>query len=206
MKIGVFYTENSPYEQVLRDYLYSSLIRNDLLERIELQIMHTQNYGYWIRNVAEKPLVIRHMLSQLQQDEGLVFLDADATIEQYPILFDEISQEYDIAFYTLNWNDWYGYNQSPSIKEILSGTMFFRNRDKVKALCEEWHKLAIESNEWEQKILQKILDKYDLKVYNLPIEYCYIKTLPSGKEPKIKIEKPIIIHHQISRLLKGGRI
>ena len=127
--------------------------------------------------------------------------DADATIERYPQLFHEIPEEYDIAFHTLHWNTWYN-RLEDNTTELLTGTMFFRNRQIVKDLCREWYEKAQDGSIWEQKILESIIKKYDLKIYNLPIEYTYIKTLPRGQEPHVKVEKPVIVHHQVSRNLK----
>lgn len=196
--IGSFYTEHTPYEEVAHNYLLKSCI--DILNKSPI-ILTSKNYGNWYRNVAEKPKIILDLFNILKDNVCLVFLDADATIEQYPKLFEEIPEEYDIAFHYLDWATWYGYKDS-KVKELLTGTMFFRNNDKTRELCLEWHCESVKTTEWEQKVLQRILSKYDLKIYELPIEYCYIKTLPNGNEPLVKINNPVIIHHQLSRELK----
>ncbi len=198
--VGAFYTIGTPYEQVLKDHLIYSLEALDLQDK--LIVKEATNFNSWNRNVAEKPKVILEILNELPNDTNLVFLDADASIEKYPTSFDTMSDFVDIAFHILNWNDWYGYNTQPPEMELLSGTMYFKNTDRVKQLCKEWYQEAVGSAEWEQKVLQRILPKYPDLVKNiLPIEYCYMKSRPGGKPPLIKCE-PVILHHQVSRSLK----
>lgn len=196
--IGVFYTKGTPYEQVFKEHLLYSIEALDLQER--LVIKETPNFGSWNRNVAEKPRIILEILNELPKDTDLIFLDADASIEKYPIEFDTITA--DIAFHILNWNDWYGYNSIPPEMELLTGTMFFKNNELIRQLCKEWYEEAIKSNEWEQKVLQRILPKHIKLVKQLlSVEYCFMKSRPGGLPPLIKVE-PVILHHQVSRSLK----
>jgi len=200
--VGAFYTDATPYHYIWQDYLLKSCEKF----RIKNHVFAAPNYGSWHRNVAEKPRIIGEMLDLLTIDEEcLVFLDADATIEQYPKLFEEIPSKYDIAYHTLNWNTWYGYDNKPATMELLSGTMFFRNRKKVKEMCFEWYKEAKKTNKWEQKVLAEIIGKYNLKTYPLPLEYCYPISRPKGKEPLVKLD-PVILHHQKSREFKRKKL
>ncbi len=191
--LGSFFTMETPYQQIVNEYLIPSAEKFG----IPLDLAPIPNKGNWYINVAEKPGIILDMLEGGY--ETLVFLDADATIEQYPKLFDEIPEEYDIAFHTLSWKQWYGYEKDRA--ELLTGTMFFRNNDKVKALCRAWYKQAQNTQIWEQKVLENIIDNFDVKVYNLPLEYCYMKSRPRNQEPLVKLN-PVILHHQVSRELK----
>jgi len=200
--VGAFYTDATPYHYIWQDYLLKSCEKF----RIKNHVFAAPNYGSWHRNVAEKPRIIGEMLDLLTIDEEcLVFLDADATIEQYPKLFEEIPSKYDIAYHTLNWNTWYGYDNKPATMELLSGTMFFRNRKKVKEMCFEWYEEAKKTNKWEQKVLAEIIGKYNLKTYPLPLEYCYPISRPKGKEPLVKLD-PVILHHQKSREFKRKKL
>lgn len=201
--IGCFYSEGTDYEQIWKDYLLKSCNKFD----IKTNILVTPNYNNWNQNVAEKPRVIGEMLElMVEDDECLVFLDADCTIEKYPKLFESIPQEYDIGFHTLNWNIWYGYKNIPPIMEVLSGTLFLRNNKKVKTLCKEWYRLAKETNEWEQKILSKIINNYDLKIYNLPLNYCFIDSRPGNKPPLVSRKNVVITHYQKSRIYKKRKM
>lgn len=198
-KIGTFFTENTPYEQVYLKYLRESLKKYNIPCLIDI----IPNEGGWLKNVANKPAIIKRQLISMDKDECLVFLDADCTIEQYPILFDEIPKEYDIAFHTLSWSQWYGH--SKDFKELLSGTMFFRNNEIVKRLCDAWYNESKKGLVWEQKALENIINIFDIKIYSLPLEYCYIKNRPGGLPPLVKLD-PVILHHQVSREYKKSLI
>ena len=198
-KIGAFYSEKTPYKEMIEKYLKSSCELLSLEKK--LIVTKTTNYGNWYSNVAEKPNTILKTFSFLKEKEDLVFLDADSRIESYPKIFDEIPEEYDIAFHTLDWNVWYGYNHTKPIKELLTGTMFLRQNKKVIELCKEWYEVARKTREWEQKVLQRVIKNHDLKIFDLPIEYCYMDSLPGDRKPIVKV-KPIIKHFQMSRKYK----
>lgn len=191
-----FYTEDTPYKDVVEKYLLPSVEK--FKDKFETKILVAQNYHHWKKNVSQKPLMILNLLND--NKDCIVFTDADSTIERYPQLFHEIPDDYDIAFHTLDWNSWY--RNKSNVKELLSGTMFFRNRQIIKDLCAEWYDKAQDGNCWEQKILENIISKYPLKIYPLPIEYIYIDTLPRGGKPYIQCDNVVIRHHQISRILK----
>lgn len=193
---ATFYTEDTQYKEISEKYFKKSVEKYNL----DYKILEYPNYKNWNRNVAQKPLAILDTLNSIPEDTCLVFLDADATIEQYPNLFFDLPQEVEIAYHVLRWDMWYN-RPKDTTKELLTGTMFFRNNDRVKKLCKEWYDKAIKSSEWEQKVLQKIIDVNDIYKRWLPIEYCFIKTLPGDRKPHIKTE-PVILHHQVSRELK----
>jgi hypothetical protein len=202
MIIGSFYTKNTPYEAIFNQFLKPSC------DKFSLPVVNIaiDSLGDWHRNVAEKPgCIIQLLKTFVSEYSSLVFLDADSSIEKYPSLFEEIPNEYDIGFHTLNWNIWYGYKTNPPKTEVLSGTIFLRNRPKVLELCQEWYETAKTTKVWEQQVLQQILPKYDLKIYPLPIEYCFMKTRPHNKPPLVQTE-PVILHHQLSRELKRKKL
>lgn len=196
--IGSFYTKNTPYEIYIQDYLLASCKKFNL----DYHVVGIESLGSWTRNVAEKPGIILKILEESQDKKDVVFLDADSTIEQELIVFNNIDKDIDLALHYLDWNAWYPWQKGSDVKELLSGTLFLRNNERVKSLVEEWHKRAITSTVWEQKILEQLLkERPDIKVFDLPIEYCYIKTLPNGQEPIVKVQ-PVILHHQKSREAK----
>ena len=190
-----YYTSGTPYKEIAEQKLIPSLKKF----KLNYTISEVPNLGNWYKNTAFKAKFVLDYLVDYPFEYNLVLLDVDAIIEKEPKLFDEISQEYDLAFHTLSWNKWYGYKDSPDVKELLTGTMMFRNRLQVKEMCKEWYRKATESQEWEQKVLQKIIGNYDLKIYDLPIEYIYIDTLPNGKKPITPDDNVIIRHFQASR-------
>ncbi len=195
--IGSFYTRDTPYEAAIKEYLLKSLSKYPDIGTI---IKVIDNLGNWRKNVAQKPKIILEMLNKAFTP--LVFLDADATVEQYPKLFDKIPLTYDIAYHKLSWKTWYGYKDS-KVTELLTGTMWFNPNDKVKALCQDWYNEAITNNEWEQKSLARILSKRkDIKVYPLPIEYCFMNSRPENQPPLISDKNVVIRHYQCSRDFK----
>ena len=196
--MGAFYTEGTAYEQVIKDYLLKS---TEALG-IRTMIKSIPNYGNWYRNVAEKPRVVLNMLEELPPEQCLVFVDADAIVVKYPKLFDEIPHQYDIARHQLNWNDHYGYKNDPPTLECLSGTLFFRNNTRVKDMCVEWHSKAVQSSEWEQKILGDCLKASNLKIFDLPYDYITIPSMPDGRPHPRGVTNAYITHGQVSRIYK----
>jgi len=190
-----YYTKDTPYEQIAKEKLIPSLEKFNLPHEVK----EVSNLGNWYKNTAYKGKFILDYLVEYPFDYNIVLLDVDAIIEKEPILFDQIPNEYDIALHYLSWNTWYGYKDRVDKKELLTGTMMFRNRPEVKKLCEEWYKKANETQQWEQQVLEKIIKNYNLKVYELPIEYIYIDTLPNGSKPKVSDENVVIRHFQASR-------
>jgi hypothetical protein len=188
-------TLETPYVSIINKYLMPSLETFKLPHHIEI----IENQGSWLKNVAMKPQVILNCFEKYPSKD-LVCIDADAEILQYPKLFNEIPEEYDIACHILDWDSWYGYTNH--VKELLTGTIFIRNNEKTKELVKKWYTLSTSSGIWEQKVLQQLIEENkDIKVYALPLSYCYIVSLPDGSKPLIELD-PIILHHQSSREFK----
>jgi hypothetical protein len=193
--VSAFCTTNTPYEEEVKTRLVPSLQKLDIPYYIEA----VQNKGNWKTNVAYKPKALYHALEK-NPLLNVVGLDADCKVLEYPDLFDNIPLEYDIALHKLDWKTWYGHNVEK--KEVLSGTIFLRNTEAVKNLVKEWYERAIKSNTWEQQVLAQLLEEKKIPVYELPLSYCYINSLPNGESPKVVIENPVIVHYQASRIYK----
>lgn len=196
-RICSYYTINTLYYQVAHDYLMPSLSKFNLLT----DIRGIKNLGSWNANTSYKSSFVLQMLNKYKED--IVFLDADAEVLQYPDIFNLVPNEYIIAAHYLDKDKWYNGNFGGE-KELLSGTCFFRNCDETIRIVKDWV-LACENNlnVWEQKLLQQVIKLNNIKVYDLPIEYCYIKTLPNGSEPHVKVAMPVIVHNQVSRVLRN---
>ena len=195
--ISTFVTENSPYEQVAKEYLLPSAQKLGL----EVEVMVMPNLHNWNYNVGQKPLAVLKLMEKFP-DKDIVLLDADAKIESYPFLFDTLAEkDIDIAAHTLSWETHYN-RPGAKEKELLSGTLWLRNCDKVKELCNAWHFEYTRTSQWEQICLFSVLKKGDYKIFQLPLSYAYITSMPTGEEPFVKIENPVITHWQVSRTLK----
>lgn len=194
--ITSYYTNNTPYKQVMNDYLLKSL----KILGIDYHVEPIRDMGSHQKNANYKPKFILEEMNKYA-DKNIVFLDADAEVLQIPVLFDQL--KCDIACHELNWSTWY--NKPSNIKELLPGTLWVKNNDKMKQFIEEWADVSENNYKWDGHILQDLL-KQDKSIdfVNLPLEYCYIKTMPNGSLPFIKIDKPFIVHNQVSRLYRKG--
>lgn len=185
-----FYTEE--YTDVLKSYLLPTLIKFDL----QYKIYSIESVGNWNKNTNLKPLVIEKAFQDFDTD--LVVLDVDCKILDVP-KFHEIPKEYDMALHFLEREKWFKQKYGPNDQiEALSGTLFFRNRPICKKFIKEWKKNALYfgSSRPDQSSLKNVLrENKEIKVYNLPIEFCYIHDLPGGVEPGIPRPNNIIIEH-----------
>lgn len=196
MKIVSYFTQNSPYEQIAKEKLIPSLIKFNL----DYEVDSVKSFGNWQKNTAYKGRFIKEKLQKYNQ---VVWIDVDATIVKFPQLFFDIPLDCDLAYHKLEWRTWYGYSKS-DIQELLTGTMWFNNTEKTIKLCDMWYNSSINTAEWEQKVLQRLITTDTYKSYILPLEYIYIETRPNGKPPLVQID-PVIIHHQASREHKGRK-
>jgi len=193
-----YWTQNTPYKNIAEEKLIPSLKRFNL----NYSVKEVPNLGNWYKNTAYKAIFLLEHLVDYPFPYNLVLLDVDCIIEKTPVLFEEIPPEYDLAFHRLNWETWYNYPGS-KVRELLTGTFMARNRPHVRNLCEEWYRKSMEGNVWEQVCLDKILKtRKDIKIYELPLTYCYINTLPQGRKPFISDEGVVIRHFQASREFK----
>jgi len=181
-----YYTENTYYEDVAREHILASL-ENYL--NIEHRILSVPNLGDWQKNTHYKAKFIKEQLQTLQRP--VVFVDCDARIEQYPSLFDSL--ECDLAFHT--------WVIRHSRTDLLSGTMYFNYNDIVLSLLDDWIEELNKTTEWEQRVLAKVVKKWEgrIKVFDLPGSYCKI----FDRMPHVT-EKPVIQHFQKSRLWRSS--
>ena len=196
MLIVSFYTKDNSYQKVINRYLLPTLKKWDL----EYYIEPIESLGNWSRNTSFKAEFILQMLEKWKQD--IIWIDADATIEQYPKLLYNIPIEKDIAVFYLDlYLHWRNISNQKK-RELISATMMFRYNPKVIKFVKEWiSRCKANPNMWEQKVLQNLLEKDNtLNIYKLPQEYCSI-VLYNDKVPKY-IKNPIIIQHQVSRQYK----
>lgn len=196
--IFISYYTLGNYEKVINQYLIPSLKKWKLFYDIE----SVEDMGNWQKNTHYKAQFIKKML--LKHKQSVVFLDADATVEQNPILFTQLT-DYDIAYHELDWYLMWRKQSGNPKREVLSGTLYLNYNEKILKFLDKW----IEENNnnicWEQKNMQKILEKWNnkLKIYNLPPKYCCI-ILTQDRIPDYYIkDKPVILHHQVSRRYKN---
>ena len=196
IKYITFATRGS-YETVANNIIIPSLIKFNLPYKNYIN----PNLKNWNQNTRYKAHIILEALEEFKED--LVFIDADGEIKLYPSLFYDIQPLFDIGVCFIDWYLHWKNIKNCTKRQLASGTLFIKNNNKVKNLIKNWIIEQRKSSILEQQILQNLLDKTpEIKVYNLPVEYCVIpkhdNTIPNY------IKNPIILHHQISRELKNN--
>lgn len=194
--VCVYATQDTPYVQVAESTIIPSLVALD----IPYMFLKVPNLGTWKKNTAYKPTFALGLL-EAYPDKNIVLLDADCRVNSYPELFNNIPEQYNIAAHILDWKTWYNRPEATT-KEFLSGTLFIRNSERSKFLLHQWELNCAKDNIWEQQVLAKVLIENKEVIYALPLEYCYINSLPDGQAPNVKVDNPVITHFQASRELK----
>lgn len=183
-----YYTKDSLYEERTKIFM-NSLILN----RVVFYIEPIDDLGSWFLNTNYKPTFLKRMLGKFPH-VNIIYVDVDAKFFHYPKLFDEL--DCDIAVHHLDRQKCWGGNQRGR-KEVLSGTIFLRNNDKVKDLIRKWEIECIKNPKtWDQKSLEKIIPG---DFYRLPGEYCKIH------DKMNYIKDPVIIHYQASRRMRRAK-
>lgn len=178
MRIISYYTKGSGYKKEAK-----KLIESLNKFRLQYDIQEVKSLGNWQMNTQFKAVFIRNLLDK--HNEPLVWLDADAIVMQYPGLFDKMSG-FDLAVYYSPRNN----------RHIRSGTIYMANNDKVKRLVDRWIEINQEHVDWwDQKSLTEAVSGWDGDVFELPEQYCYVFD-------HRKIDNPVIVHYQKSRVYK----
>ena len=176
-----YYTKGTPYQKE------AVKLENSLMKHgIPYHIGAVPNRGSWQKNTHFKAIFIRNMLKEFI-GVNIVFTDADSIFRTYPKLFEGL--DCDIAVHFRNWK--HGQN------ELLSGTIYLANNEKVCQLIDDWIRINRKNPIiWEQQNLQRAVNsrKHILSLSYLPMEYCCI-----FDDEKRKFCKPVIEHFQASR-------
>ena len=180
-----YFTKNTLYEARVKN-LITTLNLNKILHYIQ----PIDNLGSWYKNTNYKPAFLKGMLKEFQGLD-VIYVDVDARFMGYPILFDTL--DCDIAVHEFDRSNW----PRGGGTEVLSGTIFLRNNERVFNLVERWEEQCRKNPKvWDQKSLEKILAG---NFYRLPGEYCCIfKVMRSIKDT-------IIIQYQASRNVRKNK-
>jgi hypothetical protein len=141
----------------------------------------------WMQATYYKAFFVKAALANIGDYDSVVWIDADARLRSVPTLLDSLSpDEVDIAFHRFNG------------KEVLSGTVWFANNAKAREVVNLWCDYnSGEISCLEQKNLaHAIHDTKDVRLYELPPEYCFIFDLSARLHPGVA---PVIEHFQRSR-------
>lgn len=174
------------YHKVYEKHLSGGVKAFDL----PLTLVEMESVGNWKRNACIKPSVIAQE-QRKNPTRGIVWLDADSSIERVPVLFAELERQgVDFAAHSL-----------PS-GEMLSSVLYFGATETAEALLAAWGDRCKAKPEQygtaDQKHLQNLCEEMKINVYPLPAEYCKIFDHPK----QAHVTNPVIVQHQASREMK----
>lgn len=178
-----YYTNNGYQEEVkkLRDDIWQFSLRND--------VNLLNDSGDWNKNCHQKPVFLKSMLKKYPRN-SIVWLDADARIRRYPVLFNKLKCDLGIHYRKKK-------RHNIEVEELLSGTIYLANNHRTDQLMDLW----IEENrnhplEWDQRNLARAIKRWNGKVEKIPSSYCQIFDSMAHEG------KPVIEHFQASRKLR----
>ena len=149
--------------------------------------------GDWRKNASAKATVIKEQYA-IHGAGGLVWLDADASIERFPVMFAGLRKRPDVDFAAHWLNN----------KELISGALYFGPGEAASRLVKKWARdceaKPVKYTTGDQRHLQNIAEEFVCKQERLPGSYCKIFDRPE----QAHITHPAIIQHQESRNHKRG--
>ena len=180
------YTIDTPYQKEVEKLRTS-------LERFQLE--------HWIEGIpcqgswrANSNWCSRQVQQALQKfpERDILRVDADAVFCRRPDLFESPDFGADVAAHVHDFR-WHQ-------NELMGGTMFFRNNERVRVLVDEWAELCCVQCPTHRNgdLLQKLLDRdiRTIRFQPLPATYCKIFDLMKD------VRDPVIEHFQASRRFK----
>ena len=176
-----YYTKKTGYQrEAVR--LEQSLMKHG----IPYHIAAVPNLGSWLKNTHLKAVFMKNILEKFFGVD-IVWTDADSIFHSYPKLFDTI--DCDIALHFRNWRS------NPN--ELLIGTIYHRNNEKVRNLINDWIRFNKKNPLRRAQLnFESVFKRHkkNLKYEALPMEYCCI-----FDDEKRKFCDPVIEHFQASR-------
>lgn len=182
-KIVSFYTVDTQYEEHAQR-LKATLDSQGLAYHLE----PVNTMGSWADNCAYKARFIYRMWQE--SDSPIVWLDADATVESYPVLFGVVDA--DFGMHKWNWDP-----AAPGW-EFCSGTLYFGKSERAEQLLQQWIlRCDADPSTWDQVHLASawcdVSASQPLRTVWLPREYLQICDGAVSAPPVIK-------HWQASRV------
>lgn len=174
--VVAFYTVDTPYEQEI-DNLRQSLVRHKQYYRF----FPRKNLSKWEFNCGQKPEVLLEALTMF--DCPIMYVDADAVIRQDLELLHNFTGDFG-CHYRDN-------------KELLSGTLLLNPTVETMNLVEAWcEEQKLQPNEWDQRVLQRVLETYKSKIKFVELPESYVKIFDRKGEA-------VVEHYQASRRFKN---
>ena len=125
--IASYYTSGTFYEQYAQQMVQSMKKYN-----IIYHVVGVPNLKSWRKNTCYKPSFLAGILKSFPTID-IVWVDCDAVFKKFPILFDMI--DCDIAVHKFERKLYQ--HSSKHEPEVLSGTIYLRNNEKVRGIVDE---------------------------------------------------------------------
>lgn len=164
-------------------------------------VEYRDRVGNWEANTQLKAPFI---LEKLKENDSVVWTDADSRVRQIPSFFDTIETDIGVFYLPVELAGGFVPPEHSILQNatsyLQSGTMYFKNNDKVIKLLERWIELnAQDPRQWDQWTLQVAIEHSDVTVTHLPPEYVWMDGVVS---PVYENRRPVIEHTQASRRFK----
>jgi len=184
-----FYTINSGYQKEVQN-----LIKSLEKFKISYYIEGIESTGDWCINTHYKPNIIRRLLDLI--NKPIVWIDADAVVKQYPILFEAITEDFSGYFPNSDKG-----NDSIIRENVLSGTIYFNNTIGARNILDKWMDECINKrSEWDQHILASCMKALGNKITIKDLPPTYVKITDLMKN----VGDAVIEHFQASRRHKNN--
>jgi len=195
MKIISFYTGHYQWDA---EQLTKSMVK---LGITSFEVEYKDQIGAWEQNTQMKAPFI---LEKLKQNDAVVWTDADSRVRQIPSFFDTVDTDIAVFYLPKEYVGAFTLPEHSIIKDVeyylQSGTMYFKNNERVIKLLEHWIELnKQDSRQWDQWTLQKAILDSKVSVTQLPPEYVWIDSISA---PLYGQRKPVFEHTQASRRFK----
>jgi hypothetical protein len=128
-----FYTKGTSYETEIKK-LEKSLIEHN----IPYHFFGYPPNGTWRSNLNYKSQCILEAMDKFPNDD-VVFLDSDAVVRQYPVLFADLSKNHthDISAH------FFEYSERSGGFQLLSGTLWIANNETGRKMVQRWHDVGL---------------------------------------------------------------
>jgi len=193
MKFISFYTGHYEWDaEQLKKSMNNLGIRN-------YDVEYREQVGSWEANTQMKAPFI---LEKLKENDAVVWTDADSRFRQLPTFFDTITTDVSMFFLSKEQSGDFTVPEHSILKGVdrylQSGTMYFKNNEKVIKLLERWIELNKQDpRQWDQWTLQVALNEINVTITDLPPEYISVNGWEfTGNNARI------IEHTQASRRFK----
>jgi glycosyltransferase involved in cell wall biosynthesis len=170
--IVVSYYTNEKYRkasEVLAQSLDALKIRHDISE--------VKDRGSWQLNTLEKAPFLQRMLIKHQDEDAVLWLDANAIVRRPLSLFKK--PKFDVAVYRFIQSDLVSSGKWTNFGRLWNGTLYLKNCELSRTIVDRWFEMNLaHPDRTDQKNLAAVMvdvtQDQESRFYRLPAEYCWI--------------------------------